>query len=252
MDSTVSLRPIHPASPRRIPAWGLRYWLARTRALGVFVLAAIDGPTLFDRLPATAWYEEMSSQILQALDPGSSDHLLDLGCGAGRQAIKAARLVKRVMAVDHASAMLARAARNRTLAGADNVEIRWEDAEALSFRDRSFDLATGFMLLPSFKDPSKAISELVRVVRPGGRIGLLVPSESLTPRAAWRFADTHGLGGFDQDSLLAWAHTSRRFSEPELLRLLTPHSDQNPRMIPLLDGMALAAILTKPGRCTGL
>lgn len=240
------------SSPRRVHAKGLRYWVARIRALRVLAMALLDGPRLFDRLPTTAWYGEMIGQLIQALGPLSSDHLLDLGCGTGRQAIIASPFVRRVTAADRSMAMLEVAERNRIRSSVINIEIRQEDGEDLSFKNDSFDLATGFMLLPVFKDPTRVLRELLRVVRPGGRIGLLVPSEPLTPVSAWEFVKTRGLRGFDQDSLLAWAHTSRRFSQSDLLRLLSEYADGGVRIIPFLDGMAFAAILTKPGRCVGM
>jgi hypothetical protein len=88
------------------------------------------------------------------------------------------------------------------------------------------------------------------VLRPGGRIGLLVPSDTLTPASAWEIAETRGFQGFDRDSLVAWASTSQSFSPVDLVSLLGPYVDGVVRIVPLLDGAALAAILTKPGRCS--
>ena len=225
----------------------LRFCLAEIRALRVLAMALTDGPALFDRLPATVWYEEMTEQLLRALSPADSDHLLDLGCGSGRHAIQAAHLVSQVTAADHSLRMLELAQRNQRSAKTHNLILRQEDGEALSFPDHAFDLATGFMLLPAFEEPTKVIGELLRVVKPGGRIGLLNPSWSLNPLAAWSFSRERGHQGFDLASLMAWAHTRRRFSPEGLLRSLRHQTEGEIRLLPLLGGMAFAAVVTKPG-----
>lgn len=249
MDSAIPISQSRPPSPTRTHAQGFRYWLDRARAFRILVLALIDGPRLFDRLPTTAWYAEMSNQLFQAIGPGPSDCLLDLGCGSGRHAISASHAVDRVVAADRSSRMLEVAQRNRIRSRATNIDIQQEDAEALSFEDESFDLATGFMLLPVFNDPTTVLQELLRVVRPGGRIGLLVPSETLTPPNAWGVAMSRGLLGIDRDSLLAWAHTSRRYTREDLHRLPGLSAAVELQILPLLDDLAYAAILTKSGRC---
>lgn len=234
----------------RTHSLGWEYWADRTRACRVAALALFDSPGLFDRLPTTTWYAAMSQQLLQAMSPTATDRLLDLGCGSGRHAIGAAHLVSHVVAADRSSKMLDMARKNRDRSGVRNLDLRLEDGEALSFSEDAFDLATGYMLLPAVQDPARVLRELVRVVCPGGRIGLLVPSESLTPANAWTFAKRHGLSGFDKASLIAWAQTSRRFATTDLQRLLGPGLEHQFQVVPLLEGMAFAAIVTKPWGCT--
>jgi len=109
------------------------------------------------------------------LAPGMK--VLDLACGSGHPAINAARLVRpggSVVATDLAPEMVEVTRRRVREAGLDNVEVRVMDLEAIDFPDESFDAATcrfGLMFCPQ---PGKAVSEVRRVLKPGGRFALSV------------------------------------------------------------------------------
>jgi SAM-dependent methyltransferase len=92
----------------------------------------------------------------------------DLGCGTGQVALAVAPLVARVIAVDASAAML-RAARKR-LAGHDNVELRPGTLEALPIEDADLDAATMFLVLHHVDDPARAVADVARVLKPGGRL----------------------------------------------------------------------------------
>ena len=94
-----------------------------------------------------------------------------MAAGNGNAALAAARRFADVTATDYVPALLARA---RARAAADGVEaeFREADAENLPFADASFDVVLstfGVMFAP---DQERAASQLARVARPGGRIGL--------------------------------------------------------------------------------
>jgi len=103
------------------------------------------------------------------LDAGS--RVLDVACGNGNASLAAAHRFCRVVGIDYVPALLERA-RARAEAERLDIEFLQADAEALPFPAESFDavLSTfGVMFAP---DQAKAARELVRVVRPGGRIAL--------------------------------------------------------------------------------
>jgi ArsR family transcriptional regulator len=91
----------------------------------------------------------------------------DLGCGTGLLTHAVAPYVARVVAVD-ASADMLEAARQR-VDGAANVELRRGELEALPIDDGQLDVAMLSLVLHYAADPSSALSEVARVVRPGGR-----------------------------------------------------------------------------------
>jgi ubiquinone/menaquinone biosynthesis C-methylase UbiE len=113
----------------------------------------------------------VGEELCEALDLRSGQKVLDVAAGNGNAALAAARRWCDVVAVDYVPALLERA---RERAGAERlaIELREADAEALPFADGSFDVVVstfGVMFTP---DQERAASELVRVCRSGGKIGL--------------------------------------------------------------------------------
>ena len=91
----------------------------------------------------------------------------DLGCGTGQTAAALAPYVRKVIGVDQSAAML-RAAERRT-AGLHNVELRRGSLEALPLRDASMDGALLVLALTYVAAPRRALGEMARILRPGGR-----------------------------------------------------------------------------------
>lgn len=110
--------------------------------------------------------------------------VLDVGCGAGIDTLLAAHAVGpqgRVVGLDMTPAMLDRARRHVAEAGVDNVELREGVMEALPFVDVSFDVVVSNGVLNLSTRKSRALAEMLRVLRPGGRVALgdLVLTDSL-------------------------------------------------------------------------
>src|SRR5262245_31389487 len=92
----------------------------------------------------------------------------DLGCGTGQMTSALAPFVGRVIAVDASAAMLHAA--KRRLQDFDNVELRRGDLEALPIDDGRLDAATLALVLHHITDPAKALAEVARVLKRGGRL----------------------------------------------------------------------------------
>ena len=92
----------------------------------------------------------------------------DLGCGTG-QVERRARAVRR--AGDRASTLRRRCCRRRSkrLHGLDNVDLRRGDLEALPIDDARLDAATLMLVLHHVPEPARALAEVARVLKPGGR-----------------------------------------------------------------------------------
>lgn len=109
--------------------------------------------------------------LAEALDICAGERVLDVAAGNGNATLAAARRFAQVMSTDYVPQLLDKGA-VRARAEGGSVAFRVADAEALPFADGEFDVAMstfGVMFAP---DQRSAASELVRVVRPGGRIGL--------------------------------------------------------------------------------
>jgi ArsR family transcriptional regulator len=92
----------------------------------------------------------------------------DLGCGTGRVSEALAPFVAGVIAVDTSAAML-QAARKR-LQAFGNVDLRRGDLEALPIDDGLLDAATLMLVLHHVTEPARALAEVARVLKPGGRL----------------------------------------------------------------------------------
>ncbi len=129
------------------------------------------------------WYSQLAFQSRQAtelvvkgaaLSPGL--HVLDIASGSGEPALSVATAVGpegRVFATDLLREMLQIAEENAAARRLHNIEFRAADAEQLPFPDRQFDRVTcrfGIMFIP---DIQKALGEMRRVLKPGGRVSFI-------------------------------------------------------------------------------
>lgn len=104
---------------------------------------------------------------------------LDVACGPGTFALALGPRVAEVRGLDLTPALVELARRAAADAGLANVAFEIGDAETLPYPDAAFDLAVSGYSLHHLARPDRALSEMARVVRPGGRIGiadLIVPA----------------------------------------------------------------------------
>lgn len=114
----------------------------------------------------------LGPRLVEACGIEASDRVLDVAAGTGNAAIEAAKTGAHVVASDLTPELFEA---GRARAEAAGVELEWAeaDAEALPFEDEEFDVvisSIGVMFAPQHE---AAAGELVRVCRPGGKIGLL-------------------------------------------------------------------------------
>src|SRR5580698_6089267 len=113
----------------------------------------------------------LGERLCEAVDLRSNQRVLDVAAGNGNATLAAARRFAEVVSTDYVPALLERGA-ERAKAERLPVTFRQADAEALPFDDASFDVVLstfGVMFTP---DQEQAARELLRVCRPGGKIGL--------------------------------------------------------------------------------
>ena len=141
--------------------------------------------TMFDRIAPV--YDAMNRTMTAGLDQRwrrltaaavvrRGDAVLDACCGTGDLAIACARAGGRVTGLDFSEPMLERARRK-------DPEIEWVNGDvlALPFADASFDAATVGFGVRNVEDLDRALAELRRVLKTGGRVGIL---EITRPRGA--------------------------------------------------------------------
>jgi len=137
----------------------------------------VETPTRMKQAWSRGSYDEMAvnyldvaARLVETTDVEPDNEVLDVGCGTGSVAITAARRGATVSGVDITSAMIDRARENAELAGVD-VEWRQGDATDLPFDANAFDVTLSSLGHMYGDPPDEAADELVRVTRPGGRIG---------------------------------------------------------------------------------
>lgn len=151
------------------------------QALGRRVLTAWQQPT--------AWLN---------LAPGRV--ALDVGCGPGSVTAALSREVGPdglALGVDISRPMLARAV--RTAAGVHTGFLR-ADAQRLPLRDETVDAVISVAALQLVPDPRLALTEMHRVLRPGGRLAVMVPTAGRAVRL-WRLLPRFGAHVFDDDEI---------------------------------------------------
>jgi SAM-dependent methyltransferase len=112
-------------------------------------------------------------RLRAAVAPSATDRVLDVGCGPGLVARTLAPRVRSFVGVDVTPAMIERARALAAGAGLSNAEFVVGDAVALSFEAASFDVVVTRLALHHMPDPGAVLSEVARVLRPGGRLVVL-------------------------------------------------------------------------------
>ena len=134
----------------------------------------------FDRLAADydSWYQTPLGARSDALekeavfslaDPQPGEYALDVSCGTGNYALALAARKLIVAAVDSARKML-EIAQSKAARELLSIDFRLGTADDLPFASDSFDLVTAILMLEFTPSPQKALSEMLRVLKPGGRI----------------------------------------------------------------------------------
>jgi SAM-dependent methyltransferase len=113
----------------------------------------------------------IGEQLAEAADIRAGERVLDVAAGNGNATLAAARRFADVTSTDYVAALLEK---GRERARAEGLAVKFEaaDAEALPYADASFDAALSTLGVMFTPDHARAAKELLRVVRPGGRIGL--------------------------------------------------------------------------------
>ena len=134
-----------------------------------------------------------AESLARLVSAGPEDVAVDLACGPGTLALRFAKHVRWMCAYDLTPAILLRARQSAAQHGVlDKLGFAIGDAQTLPFADASLDLAVTSYSLHHISDPARVIREMARVVKRGGRVGLidiLVPEDpkirELNHRIEW-------------------------------------------------------------------
>jgi ubiquinone/menaquinone biosynthesis C-methylase UbiE len=119
------------------------------------------------------FYNIAFEDILKRIRPKPADRILDAGCGYCYHTTRLARGGTQITAVDFSDAALAGARQTITMAGiGDQVSLQKADLTHLQFQDNFFDFVVSWGVIMHIPEMDRALSELARVLKPGGTLVL--------------------------------------------------------------------------------
>ena len=172
-----------------------------------------DSSSFFEWLATRPWYAQILADWVAAIpiEPGS--HGLEVGCGPGLLTGQVHERGVEMTGLDRSPAMVKRAR--------DNVpECTFVEGDALDLplEDDAVDVGFAASVVNVVPDPQKLVSEMVRVVRPGGRVSVLFPTPRLSDEAAG-IAQRRGLVGLSAAALATWGSKATK-REPTVVEAL--------------------------------
>ncbi len=128
---------------------------------------------LYDAVVVPRWSARFAQMILRAIPRGLRAQVLDVGCGTGHPAFSLLERLDhggRVIGIDRDPALIDVARRRAMGVPGGRIFFKVESLEALKFGEEVFDLAVGNLVSAELEDPTRALSELRRVLAPQGRV----------------------------------------------------------------------------------
>ena len=122
-------------------------------------------------------FAQLTSALINAAQISEGQHVLDIGGGSGQPSLSIARIVGDAGSVtytDPSAGMVETARDAAQRRGLTNIQFFQAPAETLPFESNRFDVAVGRLSVMFFPDVEAGLSEVVRVVKPGGGVSFLV------------------------------------------------------------------------------
>ncbi len=163
-------------------------------------------------------FQALARRMADELPPGS--RVLEVAPGPGYFAVELAKLGYPVTGLDISRTFVEIARKNAEQAGV-RVEFRQGDAAAMPFADQSFDFLLCRAAFKNFTQPVRALQEMHRVLRPGGRAVIIDLRRDASPECISRAVDSMNTGALNRlitrltfrFMLLKRAYTTREFEE---------------------------------------
>jgi ubiquinone/menaquinone biosynthesis C-methylase UbiE len=205
--------------------------------------------SFFDSMARTSWLKQIHDTLKEKTGSWKEKDVLDVGCGTGRLLMRGAEEANRLVGVDLSSEMVKASIQQffyHELSG--KSEFLVADAEKLPFTDDTFDLALSTCVMFLLPDPEQGIKEIHRVLKMGGQIAMLNPTEKMSQETAAQYAKENDISGFERTALLKWSNVStrrHRYTKDEMTELLTNLHFTEISHNEVLGGLAIITIAKK-------
>jgi demethylmenaquinone methyltransferase / 2-methoxy-6-polyprenyl-1,4-benzoquinol methylase len=174
---------------------------------------------LLNSVMTVGMHQRWRERAVELAQVGPGSRALDVATGTGDLAIALRTAGADVVGCDFSEEMLERARAKEPA-----VRFEWADALALPYEDDSFDAATVGFGARNFSDLGRGLAEMVRVVRPGGRVVVLeITTPQKPPLSAFfslwfdRAVPVLGRLAGDEDAYSYLPNSVKRFPEPRAL-----------------------------------
>ncbi len=203
----------------------------------------------FDQMAQTEWLSEIHWQLIDRSGDWAERDVIDIGCGTGRLLLKNGAAAGSITGIDLSENMIQAANLNAERAGmAGKSHFSVGDAYRLPFTTAMFDVALSTCVMFLLPEPEKGIEEMLRVLKPGGRIAMLNPSEKMSPEAIQSVINDRKLTGFEKETLEKWSNVStkrHRYSQEQLDDMFAYLGATSISHTPVLAGHAYISIADK-------
>ena len=127
---------------------------------------------------AEYYYDKAIVKMLKLMGIKSDELIVDAGCGPGVHSVRIAQQGYQVLAIDRSKTMLEEAKIRAKKAGCDKaINFQQEDLTQLTFADASFQYVFSWGVIIHIQDVEKALDELARIIKPGGKLALYITNE---------------------------------------------------------------------------
>ena len=200
--------------------------------LQIKVLLVFKPAIFFDKINRLPWYRNALNTWVDDLQLGSGTSILEAGCSTGLLTFYLHEQGFRVLGTDKSPAMITKAQTNFPI-----LNFQEENIFDLSLEDNHFDAVIAASLLNIVPDKVKALGEMVRVCKQGGKVSIFVPTQGFTPNDMNNLCQELNVNQFSKAALNAWYRLPPKMLVDDVMQLFEEAGLSKPTLTTYLNGM---------------